>query len=42
MFREALKELVEKTDGGLAGLVMDNEGIALESYSREGSAFEVE
>jgi predicted regulator of Ras-like GTPase activity (Roadblock/LC7/MglB family) len=41
MFREALRDLVEKTDGGIAGLVMDNEGIALESYSRDGTPFDI-
>jgi predicted regulator of Ras-like GTPase activity (Roadblock/LC7/MglB family) len=35
MFKEALRELVEKTEGGLAGLVMDSEGITLESYVRD-------
>ncbi len=34
MFRDALREIVDKTEGGVAGLIMDSEGIAVESYSR--------
>jgi predicted regulator of Ras-like GTPase activity (Roadblock/LC7/MglB family) len=41
MFKETLRELVEKTDGGIAGLVMDSEGIALESYAREGAPLDI-
>lgn len=42
MFKEALKSIVEGTDGGIAGLLMDFEGIPVESYSREGAAFDIE
>lgn len=41
MFKEALRDLVEGTDGGLAGLVMDSSGIALESYTKDGSPFDI-
>lgn len=41
MFKEALQGAVESTDGGLAGLLMDFEGIPVESYSRDG-AFDIE
>ncbi|MCA9591121.1 MAG: hypothetical protein KC657_37745 [Myxococcales bacterium] len=41
MFKEALRDLVEGTDGGLAGLLMDSSGIALESYSKEGTPFDI-
>ena len=41
MFREALRELVEKTEGGIAGLVMDKEGIALDSYARDDAPFDI-
>lgn len=41
MFQDALKEIVDKTDGGIAGLIMDSEGIAVESYSRDGSPFDI-
>jgi predicted regulator of Ras-like GTPase activity (Roadblock/LC7/MglB family) len=41
MFKEALQELVERTEGGLAGLLMDSSGIALESYTKDGSSFDI-
>lgn len=41
MFKEALQGAVESTDGGLAGLLMDFEGIPVESYSRD-RAFDIE
>lgn len=42
MFKEALKGVVEGTDGGLAGLLMDFEGIPLEIYAKDGSPFDIE
>ncbi|MEI7894935.1 MAG: hypothetical protein WCI05_17700 [Myxococcales bacterium] len=41
MFKDVLRELVEKTDGGLASLVMDREGIALESYALDNAQFDI-
>jgi predicted regulator of Ras-like GTPase activity (Roadblock/LC7/MglB family) len=41
MFRDALAEIVEKTEGGVAALIMDSEGIAVESYSRDGAALDI-
>jgi predicted regulator of Ras-like GTPase activity (Roadblock/LC7/MglB family) len=41
MFKEALRSVVDGTDGGIAGLLMDFEGISVESYSKE-SAFDIE
>jgi predicted regulator of Ras-like GTPase activity (Roadblock/LC7/MglB family) len=41
MFKEALREIVEKTDGALAGLVMDSEGIALESYAKDDAGIDI-
>ena len=41
MFKEALQELVEGTEGGLAGLLMDSSGIALESYAKDDSPFDI-
>jgi predicted regulator of Ras-like GTPase activity (Roadblock/LC7/MglB family) len=41
MFQETLREIVEKTDGGVAGLIMDSEGIAVDSYSREDAPFDI-
>ena len=42
MFKEALKGVVDGTDGGLAGLLMDFEGIPLEVYAKEGTPFDIE
>ena len=41
MFKDALKEIVDKTDGGIAGLIMDSEGIAVDSYARDGAPFDI-
>jgi predicted regulator of Ras-like GTPase activity (Roadblock/LC7/MglB family) len=41
MFRDALREIVEKTEGAVAALIMDNEGIAVDSYSRDGAALDI-
>ncbi len=41
MFKETLRDLVEGTEGGLAGLLMDFSGIALESYTKPDSAFDI-
>jgi predicted regulator of Ras-like GTPase activity (Roadblock/LC7/MglB family) len=41
MFQALLKELVENTEGGLAALLMDFEGIAVDSYSKPGAAFDI-
>src|SRR5512138_1887050 len=42
MFREALQGVVEGTEGGIAGLLMDFEGIPLESFTRPGASFDIE
>lgn len=42
MFKEALKAVVDGTDGGLAGLLMDFEGIPLEVYAKDGTPFDIE
>lgn len=41
MFKDALRDLVEGTEGGLAALLMDSSGIALETYSRDGAPFDI-
>src|SRR4029079_3448503 len=41
MFKEALRDIVEATEGGLAGILMDSSGIALESYAKEGAPFDI-
>jgi predicted regulator of Ras-like GTPase activity (Roadblock/LC7/MglB family) len=35
MFKEALRAIVDQTDGGLAGLIMDSSGIPLETYAKD-------
>lgn len=42
MFRESIRHFVESTEGAEAGLLMDLEGIAVETYSKEGSACDIE
>jgi predicted regulator of Ras-like GTPase activity (Roadblock/LC7/MglB family) len=42
MFKEALERVVTGTDGGIAGLLMDFEGIPLESYAKDGAALDIE
>jgi predicted regulator of Ras-like GTPase activity (Roadblock/LC7/MglB family) len=41
MFKEALREIVDRTEGGIAGLLMDSSGIAVESYSTENPIFDI-
>jgi predicted regulator of Ras-like GTPase activity (Roadblock/LC7/MglB family) len=41
MFQDALRAMVEGTEGGVAGLVMDNEGIAVDSYARGDAPFDI-
>lgn len=42
MFRDAIRNVVEGVDGGLAGMLMDFEGIAVDSYVRDGASFDIE
>lgn len=42
MFKEALRNVVDGIDGGLAGLLMDFEGIPVETYSRPEAGFDIE
>jgi predicted regulator of Ras-like GTPase activity (Roadblock/LC7/MglB family) len=41
MFQEALREIVDHTEGGVAGLIMDSEGIAVETYARPDAPFDI-
>ncbi len=41
MFQEALREIVEGTEGGVAGLIMDSEGISVDSYARGDAPFDI-
>lgn len=38
MFREVLQEVVERTEGGVAGLLMGFDGIPVDQYVREDAA----
>ncbi len=42
MFKETLRDVVDGTEGGMAGLLMDFEGLPLESYTRGESPFDIE
>jgi predicted regulator of Ras-like GTPase activity (Roadblock/LC7/MglB family) len=42
MFRENLQKIVENVDGGVAGLLMGFDGIAVESYVREGGDVDIQ
>jgi predicted regulator of Ras-like GTPase activity (Roadblock/LC7/MglB family) len=42
MFRAAIQGVVEGVDGGLAGMLMDFEGIPVDSFVRGEAAFDVE
>ena len=41
MFKDALRDIVENTDGAIAGILMDNSGIAVDSYSKDGAPFDI-
>jgi predicted regulator of Ras-like GTPase activity (Roadblock/LC7/MglB family) len=41
MFKEALRTIVDGTDGGIAGILMDSSGIAVDSYSKDGATFDI-
>jgi predicted regulator of Ras-like GTPase activity (Roadblock/LC7/MglB family) len=42
MFREVLQEVVERTEGGVAGLLMGFDGIPVDHYVREGADLAVD
>jgi predicted regulator of Ras-like GTPase activity (Roadblock/LC7/MglB family) len=42
MFKEALQTVVDGVEGGMAGLLMDFEGIPLESYAKSDAQFDIE
>jgi len=41
MFQAVLKDVVEATDGGVASVVMDLDGIALESYAKPDAPLDI-
>jgi predicted regulator of Ras-like GTPase activity (Roadblock/LC7/MglB family) len=36
MFRENIQKVIDRVDGGIAGVLMGFDGIAVESYARDG------
>jgi len=42
MFRELLKKIVDGCEGGLAGLLMGYDGIAVDSYLSEGAQSDIQ
>ncbi len=42
MFRQVLQEVVDRTEGGVAGLLMGFDGILVDQYVKEDGAFDVE
>ncbi|MDB4976357.1 MAG: hypothetical protein JWN48_4698 [Myxococcaceae bacterium] len=42
MFKDALRDIVERTDGSIAGLLMGFDGITVEQYLRTGATLDVE
>ena len=41
MFSEQLKKVVDNVDGGLAGVIMGLDGIAVETYVRDGAKADI-
>jgi predicted regulator of Ras-like GTPase activity (Roadblock/LC7/MglB family) len=41
VFQAALRDIVDHVEGGVAGLIMDSEGIAVDSYARDGAPFDI-
>lgn len=42
MFKEILQDLVDRTNGGVAGLLMASDGIAIDQYSKGDGPFDIE
>src|SRR5262245_22921276 len=42
MFRDNLQRIVEQTEGGIAGLLMGFDGIAVETYARPDAACDIQ
>jgi predicted regulator of Ras-like GTPase activity (Roadblock/LC7/MglB family) len=41
MFKEPLRKIVDNVEGGIAGLVMGFDGIAVDSYTRQGHTMDI-
>lgn len=42
MFRETIQSVVDGVEGGLAGMLVDFEGIPVDSYTRDDAGFDIE
>ena len=42
MFKELLQDLVHRTDGGVAGLLMASDGLAIDQYATGDGPFDIE
>jgi predicted regulator of Ras-like GTPase activity (Roadblock/LC7/MglB family) len=42
MFKDVLRDVVERTEGGIAGLLMGFDGIPVENYVKNGASVDVE
>jgi predicted regulator of Ras-like GTPase activity (Roadblock/LC7/MglB family) len=42
MFKDALRDVVERTEGGIAGLLMGFDGIPVEQYAKGNATLDVE
>ena len=42
MFQEALQKMVERVPGGVAGILMGNDGISVESFTRDGESTDIQ
>jgi predicted regulator of Ras-like GTPase activity (Roadblock/LC7/MglB family) len=42
MFADTLREVVDNTDGAIASLLMDFEGIAVESFAKDRDVFDID
>ena len=42
MFKEILQDIVERTDGGIAGLLMASDGLAIDQYAAGDGPFDIE
>lgn len=41
-FKEALRRVVEKVEGGIACMLMASDGLAIDMYTRDGSEFDLD
>jgi predicted regulator of Ras-like GTPase activity (Roadblock/LC7/MglB family) len=42
MFRENIQKMVERVDGGVAGILMGFDGISVEAYARPGGSTDIQ